>query len=259
MGLLILMIPIVIYFFVLKKLLGGYDETKRKLKKRTLFILLFTLPFWDHIIGYTYYKYLCYSQGGIKVYQTVTDVQEQRDYWFKDNITGGVLDKRAKSYTDLDRTLEQLETPFSKKVVFKKLLNNKYSTGYLNYCKEKYNDLPNTHPNYKKSCTYTKELIIEYKLENVIKVPKSPYGLYISNFDKNYKYKILPFLQVTSSVVEVLNNDTNSTLIISKSYGFGGGWYIKLISPYPFSIGCADKAEKSLKNFQEFVIPNPYK
>jgi len=81
MGILILIVPLVIYYFILKMLLKNYDETKRKFKKRTVFILLLTLPFWDHIIGYTVYKYLCLTSGGVKIYKTVTDEQEQRDYW----------------------------------------------------------------------------------------------------------------------------------------------------------------------------------
>lgn len=81
MGILILIVPLILYFFILKAVLKNYDETKRRFKKRTVFILLLTLPFWDHIIGYAVYKYLCFTSGGVRIYKTITDEQEQRDYW----------------------------------------------------------------------------------------------------------------------------------------------------------------------------------
>jgi len=81
MGILILIIPIAIYYFILKAVLKNYDETKKRFKKRTVFIALLILPFLDHIVGYGVYKYLCYTSGGVKIYKTVTDEQEQRDYW----------------------------------------------------------------------------------------------------------------------------------------------------------------------------------
>ena len=83
MGALAVFLPIVLYAIGIKYLFDRFYWGKSKIKKRVFFILLVTLPFWDHIAGYAYFKYLCFTQGGVKIYKTVTDLQEQKDYWLR--------------------------------------------------------------------------------------------------------------------------------------------------------------------------------
>ena len=112
-----LILPIVIYFFVVKYFFNQlYTGTNKKLR-RIIFIGLITLPFWDHIIGYTIYRTLCFVNGGTTIYKTVTDEQEQRDYWFRDNVSQGIFAKKL--YTQKDIIVNNLKVPFSKKLVFK--------------------------------------------------------------------------------------------------------------------------------------------
>ena len=86
MLLLVLILPIVIYYYIVKWLFNKfYKGVNRKLRK-AIFIGLVTLPFWDHIIGYSVYRGLCLFNGGKTIYKTVTDEQEQRDYWFNNTL-----------------------------------------------------------------------------------------------------------------------------------------------------------------------------
>ncbi len=78
-----LLVPIVLYILLVKWLFEKYYKDENKIKRRVFFILLVTLPFWDHIAGYAYFKYLCLTKGGITIYKTVTDLQEQKDYWLR--------------------------------------------------------------------------------------------------------------------------------------------------------------------------------
>ncbi len=256
MGALIIIVPIVIYYYLIKWLFNKYYKDTNKTKRKIYFILLITLPFWDHIAGYAYYKYLCFSKGGITIYKTVTDLQEQRDYWFRDNMSGGILDKSSKFYTDLDRKLEKEKSPFSYKRTFKRF----YPTGYFNYCNNKYNNLPTTHKNYKNSCKYTDTIIKKYNLKNVIKVPRSPYGFYISTFDKNYNHKISKIFYISLNFDKLFSRKTNEILAIQKHYSYGGGWYINVARKYGLNIkGSGCPKEIGTKELQETIIPNPYK
>lgn len=255
MGTLMIVMPFIIYYFVLNYILKKYDETNKRLSRNMLFIILLSLPFWDHIIGYAYYKYLCMTNEGVKISRTVTDKQEQLNYWFWDNTAQGISSESSKTYTDVDKILKTIKKPFSNKVVFRKLLHNKYPTGYFNYCKEEYDNLLSSDPKYSSSCKYTDQLIKKYKLENVIKAPISPYRLYISGFDKNHKSRIVPFLRVTSHIKRIESVKTKEILAINRAYGFRGGWYINLFSPYGFSARCESKI--GLTSFEKSVIPNP--
>ena len=49
--------------------------------KLLIFFIVFLLPFLDEIVGQVYLKYLCETQGGFKVYQTVELPDE---YWDED-------------------------------------------------------------------------------------------------------------------------------------------------------------------------------
>lgn len=260
MGLIIIIAPVVIYYYLIKWLFNKYYKDTNKTKRRIFFILLVTLPFWDHIAGYTYYKYLCFTKGGITIYKTVTDLQEQKDYWFQDYIIGGILDENAQSYTNLDRELEKIKKPFSRKIVLKRPTNNiKGATAYLNYCNTKYNNLPTTNKNYKKSCKYTDTIIKKYNLENVIKVPRSPYRMYVSTFDKSYKHKISNLFPISLSIHKVHNNRTGEILVIDKHYSYGVGWYLNIFSSYYKLRGSGCPKEIGMIELQEMVIANPYK
>ena len=84
MGLIILIVPLIVYYAIIvplvKKRLINKKITNSKLKMLA-FIFLLVFPIADHIIGYGVYKILCYTKGGVKIYKTVIDEQEQRDYW----------------------------------------------------------------------------------------------------------------------------------------------------------------------------------
>jgi len=61
-----------------------FKKEKQKLfvKKTLLMIVFVSMPFWDGIFYYTCIKYTSLTNPGIIVYKKVTDIQEQRDYWF---------------------------------------------------------------------------------------------------------------------------------------------------------------------------------
>ncbi|QOY55468.1 hypothetical protein HUE87_04330 [Candidatus Sulfurimonas marisnigri] len=316
MGLIILIVPLIIYYVIIvpiiKKKLINKKITNPKLRNLA-FILLLLFPIGDHIIGYGVYKALCYTNGGVKIYKTVTDEQEQRDYWIdtykqkrplaskgeRYGIEGRIYlandlkyhktvyinnckTKRWKSY-DCKKAEEYIKNnnidiysyikeedyfPRNKKytdhleeanIEVISLINEKDFTlerAYFNKCNNKYNTLSKTDPNYKKSCTNADEIIKKYNLKNVIKVPASSYIFYNSTFDKSYNYNIVPFLEVTLATQMIKDYKTNEILAINKEYAFGGGWYVNLVSPYPFGIGCS---KNNLYDFHTQIIPNPYK
>ncbi len=308
MGALIIIVPIVIYYYLIKWLFNKYYKDTNKTKRKIYFILLITLPFWDHIAGYAYYKYLCFSKGGITIYKTVTDLQEQRDYWLRGfkqysapstngeryGITSYVgltkdlkehkvvyinncKSKRWKTYDckKAEEYIKEHNIKIHKMILFddnileaidrrKEIVTleaislidkDKLEPAYFNYCNKTYDNLPITDPNCKKSCKYTDTIIEKYNLKNVIKVPKSPYSMYVSNFDKNYNSNI-PIFFIRNNIGKIYDKNSNDILAEYNEYGFGGGWYIQTISPYPFASYCGDT---SLSSFKEQVIPNPYK
>jgi hypothetical protein len=79
--------------------------------------------------------------------------------------------------------------------------------------------------------------------------------MYVSNFDKHYDPD-LPLFFIKVNIGKIENLKTGEVLAEYREYGFGGGWYIHFISPYPFGVGCGDTLTSK---FQELVIPNPYK
>lgn len=259
MGLLILIVPIIIYFFVLKRVLKNYDETAKRLKKRTLFIILFTLPFWDHMIGYSVYKYLCYTDSGVKIDKTVTDEQEQRDYWFYDGLN--VFDNSYKGkefdyFADNKLIKRGICTKLLKggRIGSRVCAKGGIKEVFLNYCNDKYNNLSKSDLNYKASCTNANEIIKKYKLNNVIKVPISNYYL-----DRKVGKSLIPFIHyIVKDEEMIISKKTNEILGKSTRYQFLGGLFINLISfpLYPqFRIECP---ENGFYGIASKVIPNPY-
>jgi hypothetical protein len=53
-------------------------KNKRLIVALSAFVLVFLLPFADGIVGHLYFKYLCATQAGVTVYQTV---ELPAEYW----------------------------------------------------------------------------------------------------------------------------------------------------------------------------------
>ena len=263
MGLIIILVPLLIYYIIIvplvKTQLINKKITNPKIKRLT-FILLLLFPVGDHIIGYMVYKALCFTNGGVKIYKTVTDEREQRDYWFYDGLNvfdNSYNDKEFEYLSNNNLVKRGICTNLLKDGVVGERIcaKNGFKEVYLNYCNEKYDNLPITDPDYKRSCKNADEIIKKYNLENVIKVPKSPYSMYVSNFDKNYDSN-MPLFLIRKKEQRIKNKNTNEILAEYKGYSFGGGWYIRTVSPYPFGVNCGGKG---LLYLEENVIPNPYK
>jgi hypothetical protein len=262
MILLAIILPIVIYFFLVKYLFNKfYKGTNQKLR-RVIFIGLITLPFWDHIVGYSIYKTLCLTNGGITIYKTVTDEQEQRDYWFYDGLKSTEFhQKDDKMYKILADNNLIMRNGRCLKIIkhkdYESCKREDLEKNYLNYCNPKYNNLPKTDKNYQSSCTNTDAIIKQYDLKNVIKVPGSPYNAYV----KNYNYK-KPFFLIGKKVEVLKNIKTEKVLAKFTGYTFATGWYARLIS-HNISTGgegvSCYKYKDSLFGNKEEVIPNPYK
>ncbi len=274
MGALIIIVPIVIYYYLIKWLFNKYYKDTNKTKRKIYFILLITLPFWDHIAGYAYYKYLCFSKGGITIYKTVTDLQEQRDYWFYDNpAIGTEYHQKDKLYKYLDNNGLVKRNGKCLKLIKKEnyyiCAKGKKEIVYLNYCNNKYNNLPTTHKNYKNSCTNANKLIKKYDLKNVIKVPRS---LYIVSSSEQYKnkyleknfimaslHKVLPF---GFGLTRIVNIKTNQTMGEYMNFSLRHGWYVDSllnIVGYKSTIQSMCSYYGNRIKLQEKVIPNPYK
>ncbi len=262
MGLLILIVPLLIYYIVIVPIvkIKIINDMQNKKLKTLAFIILLLFPIGDHIVGYVVYKVLCYTKGGVHIYKTVTDKQEQRNYWFLDNTNPNIgtpyHEENEKSYKYLlDNALEKRNGRCLKPI---KVEGKNYYTCkkeniehiYLNYCNPKYNTLPKSNPDYKRSCTNADEIIKKYHLKNVIKVPRSEYG-YSTHWSR-----ILP-LWITFDIGQVKNRETQEILGKNVEITFWGGWYINLLSPFENrGIRCNHLSGSKL---QESVIPNPYK
>ncbi len=258
MGVLMIFLPIIIYMLIIKWLFDKFYRAISKIKKRVFFILLVTLPFWDHIAGYAYFKYLCFTEGGVKIYKTVTNLQEQKDFWFYEglNIFNNSYSGEEFDFFAKNKLVKRgICTDLIKKGLCSK---GGFKEVYLNYCSDKYNNLSPNHQNYKSSCKNTDEIIKKYNLKNIIKVPKSPYGTYISAFDQSYNHRISDLFRISLSIHKVFNKKNNETLAIDRHYSYGGGWYVNTMSPYEFR-GSGCPKEIGIKALKELVIPNPYK
>jgi len=265
MGLIIILVPLLIYYILIVPLvkIKLINRIKRKKLKTLAFILLLLFPIGDHIVGYIVYKILCYTKGGVHIYKTVTDKQEQRDYWFYDNPRIGTpyheINEKMYKYL-LSNSLKKRNGKCLKPIQVKG--KNYYTCKkkdieavYLNYCTPAYNTLPKTDPKYKYSCTNADEIIKKYHLKNVIKVPKSKYVYEYGSKSITSIFGI-PILSIDVYVRAIYNKTTKKIIAENREYSFGGGWYIQLVSPYPFGVGCNGMLGSK---FQELVIPNPYK
>ena len=225
-----LFVPIILYILLVKWLFKKYYKDENKIKRRIFFILLVTLPFWDHIAGYAYFKYLCLTKGGITIYKIVTDLQEQKDYWFYEGLSNTEYHNKDKEY----KYFKSNELILRNGKCLKPIKKDNYYTCakkdiervYLNYCNNKYNNLPTNHKDYKSSCINTDKVIKKYDLKNVIKVPRSPYIRYVSVFDKSYSQKVSNMFRVSLNIIKVHNKYTNEILSIEKYYSYDGGWYV---------------------------------
>ena len=272
MGLIIILVPLLIYYIIIvplvKTQLINKKITNPKIKRLT-FILLLLFPVGDHIIGYMVYKALCFTNGGVKIYKTVTDEREQRDYWFYDGLNvfdNSYNDKEFEYLSNNNLVKRGICTNLLKDGVVGERIcaKNGFKEVYLNYCSKKYDNLPITDPDYKRSCKNAEEIIKKYNLENVIKVPKSPYRLSVLKYSKK---RIIPFLEVYESYSYSKNRDADELLAEHYGYQFRGGWYIKTFNPYqPFWTYCrgdiipGQYTETFNKvGMLETIIPNPYK
>ncbi len=268
MGLILLIAPLIIYYAIIvpmiKIQLINRKITNKKLKNLA-FVFLLLIPVGDHIIGYGVYKVLCYTNGEVKIYKTVTDEQEQRDYWFYDglNVFDNSYDDKEYKYLAENKLVKRgICTDLLKdgNVGNRVCAKGGFKEVYLNYCNDKYNTLSKTDPNYKKSCTNADEIIKKYNLKNVIKVPESPYSFYSSALDKTFNHK-LSLLYIGKSEQRIKNESTNELLAEYKGFSFWGGWYINLVNIFhPTALSrCGKKDSKDLYGFKEVVIPNSYK
>ncbi len=335
MILVLILLPLVIYYLVFVPLIMWIFKRICKLKRRILLIILVLFPIGDHILGYAYFKSLCFIQPAIKINRTVTDTQEQKDYWFlrgglksvsssyyqhdkihtyrlnhtdyfssdfsqvynvyyakfspNDNLEERikieknikkVFEKKKKSEFSILMTEKELSENSERlkkipKYLKKRFKNDKYyfvedssivaslnvikksedkatiERGYENYCNNSFNDFSLNSDKYKKSCAYSDKIIKKYNLQNVIKVPKSPYIEIIQN-DKN------ELLKITYETFSLINKNTSEILAIKTERIFWGGWYLNFIGSQFHNSGltCNDVTNYY---FREKIIPNPYK
>lgn len=137
------------------------------------------------------------------------------------------------------------------KIIWVATVNN-IEDAYLNYCDSQYDTLPKEHENYKKSCTNADELIAQYHLENVIKVPKSLYSM------SGSKIILLPFL-VSIDSIGVINTKTKEKLGTDRVIVFDGGWYLQVVASF-FASGRGGMFKSGQhEDIEKQIIPNPYK
>ena len=93
-----------IFFIVRQKLLP--KNTLASPFKRIFFIILMILPFGDTFVGYLTYHLLSYDNKGVKIYQTITNVEEQTAYWFKENNLPNIIKTPYSPYVYTTKTTE---------------------------------------------------------------------------------------------------------------------------------------------------------
>jgi len=78
--LILILLPVCIWVAI--KLAKRFKQRSTKLAGGVgIFLLLFFLPFGDEIVGRTYFKYLCATEAGVKVHQTI---ELSAEYWETD-------------------------------------------------------------------------------------------------------------------------------------------------------------------------------
>lgn len=304
---------------------------KYKILKLVFFILMISIPFLDQVLGYATYKNLCKNDSGIKVFRTLNNKKEQKDYWLMkflefnayivkhDNIYHHNLDykeilskdfskiynvyyprfyskdskkdrneillsiekvfyKNRKSELSILFEIEKAENSLIKKeqkdLTLQEIINNSnlfptivinknrdkilIERAYKNLCNDEYNNFSADSIEYKKSCTFTNQLIKNYNLVNIINIPKSHYKI-IENKTLNKDY--IKYLNIYPKTREIYSSNTNEVLATNKQYIFKHGWYLNTISnliglPKP-KTKCIQKMDT--KAFEELVIANYFK
>lgn len=124
MGLIVLVTPLLIYYIIIIPIvkIGIINKFVAKKRSQAIWLIIaLLLPLADHIIGYGIYKILCFTKGGVHIYKTVTDVEEQKAYWLN-QYSPYVVSARYGSAYGL-REIELITSDFMG-----------HKTVYLNYC-----------------------------------------------------------------------------------------------------------------------------
>lgn len=130
--------------------------------------------------------------------------------------------------------------------------DTKLEFAYLNYCDAQYETLLKDDPNYYRSCKNADELIAQYHLENVIKVPKSSYSVFTS------RITLLPLL-ITIDSSRVIHTATKEKLGVNREITFYGGWWFNVAgSMFGHNKGWSFGSMFE-NDFKQKIIPNPYK
>ncbi|WP_331774715.1 hypothetical protein [Sulfurospirillum sp. 1612] len=269
MGLIILIVPLLIYYAILVPIIkkGIIDKVVESKQKRMIILLLVMLfPVGDHIVGYIVYKTLCFTNGGVHIYKTVTNKQEQLDYWFYDGLNvfdNSYDDKEYHFFANNGLVKRGICTNLLKdgNVGERVCAKGGFKIVYLNYCNSKYDSLPKDDPNYHRSCKNAEEIIKQYHLKNVIKVPKRKYVFYTNALEKGMDREIFLFPFISKDIQKIKNIKTGEVLAKYIGFAFWGGWYINLFNPYHHGAlsRCGKRDKKDLYDYQTRVIPNPYK
>ena len=255
-----LIVPLAIYYIIIVPLvkIGVINRIKNKRKKAIFFWLLMLFPIGDHIVGYVVYKALCFSVGGTHIYKTVSDVAEQRAYWFYEGLKATEYHGDDEEYKFLaNNGLVRRNGKCLKPI--KQEGKNYYSCKqediervYLNYCNTQYDTLHKDDPNYHRSCKNANELIAQYQLENVIKVPKSSYSVSTS------RTTLLPLL-ITIDSSRVIHTATKEKLGVNREITFYGGWWFNVAgSMFGHNKGWSFGTMFE-NDFKQKIISNPYK
>ncbi len=108
MTLLLLPFYLLIVFFVIRWILKQIEGRRKRWLMFLFLAFLFYLPLgWDVILGRAYFHYLCATQGGVHVYQTVELGPEYwnpdgspkfitEDGWFDDDVFEGNISLKWK-------------------------------------------------------------------------------------------------------------------------------------------------------------------
>lgn len=255
-----LIVPLVIYYILIVPLvkIGIINRIESKRKKAIFFWLLMLFPVGDHIVGYVVYKALCFSIGGVHIYKTVTDEAEQRAYWFYEGLKATEYHGDDKEYKFLAnnglvrRNGKCLKPIKQEGKDYYSCKEEDIEKVYLNYCDAQYDTLPKDDPNYRYSCKNANELIAQYQLENVIKVPKSSYSM------SGSKITLLPFL-VSIDTRSIINTKTKEKLGTDRVIVFDGGWYLQVVASF-FASGRGGMFKSGQhEDIEKQIIPNPYK
>ena len=215
--------------------------------KYLVFLVLLIFPFLDYLMGFSLYHFFINTEYNKNIQTVITNKKDQEAYWFKKNVTGSILNKKIGFTTEVDKKIENIEKPFSQKISFKK---NKYTdnlVGYLNYCDAKYNSLLPQAANYKKSCKYTDELISEYKLKNILKIPYTPYR-YVE------RKKIFPIIGV-SYFTQMIKDVRNGKIIgMNNVLKLENGFILSRVYSYETNKKVGKVFLK--EEFEKSIIPN---